>query len=205
MTFEEAERGLLGRLAEGKDDFRDTLWQLIRLYSYAKRHDEAMKYVQALIQASRDTEENASLVLALGQLMEQKRDYAGAIEYYRGALCLKPSATQVWYLINNNLGYCLNEVGALRRSRAVSLSGDPDRSGRPNAHKNLGLSFQGRGDYVRAAECFVDATRVNAGDPLGLWALGSAPFGPSRAQRPDPRTSRDAQRMQAGADGGRPA
>jgi tetratricopeptide (TPR) repeat protein len=171
MTFEEAERGLLGRLAEGKDDFRDTLWQLIRLYSYVKKHDEAMKYVQALIQASRDTEENASLVLALGQLMEQKGDYAGAIEYYRGALCLKPSATQVWYLINNNLGFCLNEVGRYDEAGAYLLAAIQIDPGRPNAYKNLGLSFQGRGDYVKAAKCFIDATRVNAGDPRAFRHL----------------------------------
>lgn len=171
MTFEEAERGLLEQLAEGKGDFRDSLWQLVRLYSYVKRHDEAMKYVHALIRASRDTEESASLILALGQLMEQRGDYPGAIEYYRGAFCLKPSATQVWYLINNNLGFCLSEIGRYDEAGGYLLAAIQIDPGRPNAYKNLGLSFQGRGDYVRAAECFIDATRVDARDPRAFGHL----------------------------------
>jgi len=173
VTFEEAERGLLERLAEGKEDFRETLWQLIRLYSFAKRHEEAMNYVHALIRASRDTEENASLFLALGQLMEQKQDYPGAIEYYRGAFCLKPAATQVWYLVNNNLGFCLNVTGRYEEAEGYLMAAIQIDPCRPNAHKNLGLSFQGRGDLVRAAECFIDATRANARDPRAFRHLES--------------------------------
>jgi tetratricopeptide (TPR) repeat protein len=171
MTFEEVERLLLEQLAEGKGDFRETLWQLVRLYSHVKRHDEAMKYVHALIQTSRDTEENAFFFLSLGQLMEQKGDYPGAIEYYRGAFCLKPAVTQVWYLVNNNLGFCLNEVGCYDEAERYLLAAIQTDPGRPNAYKNLGLSFQGRGDYVRAADCFIDATLVNANDPRAFRHL----------------------------------
>jgi tetratricopeptide (TPR) repeat protein len=173
VTFEEAERELLRRLAEGEGDFRENLWQLVRLYSFAKMHDKAMDYIHTLIQASRDNEENASLCLALGQLMEQKGDYLGAIEYYRCAFSLKPAATQVWYLVNNNVGFCLNEVGRYEEAEGYLLAAIQIDPGRPNAYKNLGLSFQGQGELVGAAECFIEASRVNARDPRAFGHLES--------------------------------
>ena len=97
----------------------------------------------------------------------------GAIEYYRGAFCLKPAATQVWYLVNNNLGFCLNVTGRYEEAEGYLMAAIQIDPCRPNAHKNLGLSFQGRGDLVRAAECFIDATRANARDPRAFRHLES--------------------------------
>jgi tetratricopeptide (TPR) repeat protein len=169
--FEEAEESLLAQFEERDGTCKDTLWQLVRVYSFMKRHDDALNYLYKMMQLSDDKEENASFFLTLGQLMEQKGDYQAAIEYYRGAFCLKPSRNEVWYLVNNNLGFCLNELKRYNEAEDYlqdAIRIDPTRA---NAYKNLGLCFMGRGDYIRAAEYFINAIKVNASDPRSLQHL----------------------------------
>ena len=171
ITAEEAKDFLLKQLKERNGTCKKTLWQLARVYSKLKRHDEALNFIYKLLQLSDDKEENASFFLALGQLMEQTGDYQAAIEYYRGAFSLKPSNTGVWYLVNNNLGFCLNKLkrhGEAEGYLDAAVKIDPTR---PNAYKNLGLCFMGRGDYVKAAEYFIFSVKADASDPRSLEHL----------------------------------
>jgi tetratricopeptide (TPR) repeat protein len=171
ITLEEAEESFLAQLEERGGTCKDTLWQLVRVYSLMKRPDDALNYLFKMIQLSDDKEENASFFLTLGQMMEQKGDYAAAIDYYRGAFCLKPSNNEVWYLVNNNLGFCLNELGRHDEAEGylrAAVRIDPTRA---NAFKNLGLCFMERGDYIRAAENFIAAVKANASDPRALRHL----------------------------------
>jgi tetratricopeptide (TPR) repeat protein len=141
ITAEEAKDFLPKQLKERNGTCKKTLWQLARVYSKLKRHDEALNFIYKLLQLSDDKEENASFFLALGQLMEQTGDYQAAIEYYRGAFSLKPSNAAVWYLVNNNLGFCLNKLKRHREAEGyldAAVKIDPTR---PNAYKNLGLFF----------------------------------------------------------------
>jgi tetratricopeptide (TPR) repeat protein len=171
LTFEEAEASLLKQLKERNGICKDTIWQLSRVYSFMKRHDDALNCIYKLLQLTDDQEENASFFLALGQLTEQKGDYQGAIQYYRGAFCLKPSMSLVWYLVNNNLGFCLNELKRYNEAEPYLLDAIEIDPTRPNAYKNLGLCFMGRGDYIRAAEWFIDAVKADASDPRSLRHL----------------------------------
>ena len=171
MTAEEAEQFLLKQLEERNGKCKKTLWQLARVYSHMKRHEDALNCIYKLMQLSDEREENASFFLALGQLMEQMRDFPAAIEYYRGAFCLKPSRTRVWYLVHNNLGFCLNVLKRYDEAEGYLESAikiDPSRS---NAYKNLGLCFMGRGRFVKAIENFVAALRADASDPRTLGHL----------------------------------
>jgi tetratricopeptide (TPR) repeat protein len=171
ITFEEAEEFLLKKLEERNGNFKQTLWQLARLYSKMKRHDDSLNSIYKLMQLSDDKEENASFFLALGQLMEKTGDYLSAVEYYQGAFCLKPSNTEVWYLVNNNLGFSLNQLKRYKEAKSyleAAIKIDPTR---PNAHKNLGLCFLGQGNYVKAAENFVASVKADASDPRSLQHL----------------------------------
>ena len=171
ITLEEAEEFFLEQLEDRGGACKDTLWQLVRVYSFMKRPDDALNYLYKMIQLSDDKEENASFFLTLGQMMEQKGDYAAAIEYYRGAFCLKPSNNDVWYWVNNNLGFSLNQLGRYDEAEGylqAAIRIDPTRA---NAFKNLGLCFMGRGDYIRAAENFIAAVKTNASDPRALKHL----------------------------------
>ncbi len=42
---------------------------------------------------------------------------------------------------------------------------------RPNAYKNLALAYQGLGEVTKAGELFMEATRVDPGDPRALGHL----------------------------------
>ena len=171
VTYEEAENFLLEQLEERNGACKETLWQLARVYSGMKRHDEALNCVYKLLQLSDDPEENASCFLALGQLMEQKGDFASAVDYYRGAFVLKPANTRTWYFINNNLGFCLTILKRYSEAEdylKAAVDINPDLS---NAYKNLGLCYQGQGDYVKAAEQFIMAVKVNASDPRPVQHL----------------------------------
>lgn len=171
VSLEEEKELLLKQLKDSNHTCKDTLWKLGRVYSFMKRQDDALNCIYRLMQLSDDTEENACYFLALGQLMEQKGDYQGALQYYRGAFCLKPSQSYVWYLINNNLGFCLNELKRYNEAEPYLLAAIKIDPTRPNAFKNLGLCFMGRGDYIKATEKFIESIKTDASDPRSLGHL----------------------------------
>ena len=171
LTFDEIEERCLKQLQEKEGKCVQSLINLAKLYSQAKRHDEAFRCVERLIALSNDPEEHGGYYLALGGFMEQIHDYQGAAGFYRQALALEPCRNKTWYFIHNNLGYSLNQLedydGAIPYlRRAIEI--DP---GLPNAYKNLGLAFEAKGNFEEAAELFVAATRADASDPRSLAHL----------------------------------
>ena len=163
-TGDEIEQRLFHQLKKRGGSCPDTLWNLAVLYSRTRRHEAAIGCVERVRELTDDAERHASCYLALGQLMEKRGDYAAAAEYYRGALSMEPLETRTWYFIHNNLGYCLNQLGRSDEAEPLlkrALEIDPQRA---NAYKNLGLSYEARGGYVDAAECYIAATQVQASD-----------------------------------------
>lgn len=171
ITLEEAEELFLKQLEERDGTCKDTLWQLIRVYSFMKRPDDALNYLYKMMQLSDDTEENAHYFLTLGQLMEQKGDYSSAVEYYRGAFCLKPTDNDVWYWVNNNLGFCLNELKRYDEAEGYLQAAIKIDSSRYNAYKNLGLCFMGRGNYIKAVHNFCYSIELSIFDTRALGHL----------------------------------
>ena len=150
LTFEEIEARYLKELQEKDGKCVQTLINLAKLYSQAKRYNEGFRCIEQLIALSDDPEEHGGYYLALGCFMEQARDYKGAAGFYRRALALEPCRNETWYFIHNNLGYSLNQLedydGAIPYlRRAIEI--DP---GRPNAYKNLGLAFEAKGRFCRS-------------------------------------------------------
>jgi tetratricopeptide (TPR) repeat protein len=168
LTVEEVEDQLARQLEERGGTCKETLWQLAAVRSRMGKHDEALAHIQRLLQLTDDVEENASCFLALGQMMEQTGDFAAAIKYYRGGVLLKPTQSTTLYWIHNNLGYCLNVLKRYDEAETYLRRAIKIAPGISNAYKNLGLCFQGRGDYVKAARCFIRAVKVNASDARSL-------------------------------------
>jgi tetratricopeptide (TPR) repeat protein len=165
ITAEEAEAILLRQLEERGGACSETLWQLAQLYSMTGRQEIALTYVQRMAAGTDDREEIAAALMAQGQLMEQMSDYVSASTFYRGALSLNPARAQTWYFINNNLGFCLNQLGRPKEAEEyfrVAIEADPTRA---NAFKNLGLSMQAQGQHAAAARSFIDGVKANASDP----------------------------------------
>jgi len=171
LTGSEIEQKLLDSLDASGGKCLDSLWSLAILYQQTQHLDQASACIRRLIDLTDDPEKIGSAHLALGQLEESRGDYAAAIRQYREALSLEPCSTQTWYLIHNNLGYALNQIGEhasaipyLQRALAID-------AGRPNAYKNLGLAHEALGDLEKAADLFVTATQVNAADSRSLEHL----------------------------------
>jgi tetratricopeptide (TPR) repeat protein len=171
VTAEEAEKFLLEKLKESGDDNEEALWNLAHFYSCSGRQPEAIKYVERLITATDDPEKQASYYLALGQLMEQMQDYAAAISYYSHAFSLEPINNPTWYLINNNLGYCLNHFKKHTEAEGYCRNAIRIDQERHNAYKNLGIALEGQGKYPEAAESYFKAVKANAGDPRAFGLL----------------------------------
>ena len=143
VTAEQAEQLLLRQLETHQRPEDQVLWDLAKLYSQTDRHAESLARVKQLVAISETPEKKARCYLGMGQLMEQTRDYEAAIRYYSEALSLEPVNDQVWYFINNNLGYSLNHFGRYAEAepycrRAIEI--DPMRY---NAYKNLGVALEG--------------------------------------------------------------
>jgi tetratricopeptide (TPR) repeat protein len=103
--------------------------------------------------------------------MEGLENYKAAISFYSQAFSLEPEDTLTWYLINNNLGYCLNQFGRFAEAEGYCRSAikiDPERQ---NAYKNLGVSLASQGQCAEAARNYIKALRANAGDPRALKLL----------------------------------
>lgn len=168
LTAKELESHLLKQLADSGGEDRRVLWELCRFYSQTRRQPVARTYLERLLKKPCELEERAGYIFALGQLAEQVRDYSSAAVYYRQALSMEPCDKKTWYFIHNNLGFSLNQMKQFEEAvRRLKAAIDIDAS-YSNAHKNLGLSYQGLGRYAEAAECFIEATRVNASDGRSL-------------------------------------
>jgi len=172
LTFDEMEQRFIAQAgADDRTERRKALWNLAIIYSKSERHEEAIQRVEQLLKENDDVEERASCYLALGQLMEGLQDYAAARDYYKKAVLHEPCDKQTWYLIHNNLGYCLNQLG--EHDDAVpllrwALEIDPNR---PNAYKNLGMAYEALAQRHEAANMYVAATQVQALDGRSLKLL----------------------------------
>ena len=173
LTFEEVEQRFLKQLEAKGGNCTQALKNLARLCAQTGRHEEAIRYLEQLIALSNDPEEHAAYHLALGANMERIGDFPGAVKFYRHALGMEPCGRETWYFIHNNLGYSLNLLG--RHDEAIpylrhAIKIDPDYS---NAHKNLGLAMEAKGQFAEAASFYVSATQANAADPRSLAHLES--------------------------------
>jgi tetratricopeptide (TPR) repeat protein len=171
ISLQEAEKMLLENLRRIEDETETTVLDLVLLYSRTGRQEKALDYLQRLNAITVDPEKKAQHYLRMGQLMEQMRNYEGAIAFYTHAFSLEPDNNEAWYLINNNLGFCLNHFcrfGEAEQYCRAAVKIDP---GRHNAYKNLGISMEGQGKFSQAAGLYIQAIEINAHDPRAFYLL----------------------------------
>jgi tetratricopeptide (TPR) repeat protein len=124
----------------------------------------AQGYFELLLKDAENEADTTYCLLSLGQLQEQQENYAAAIDWYRKAFRSRPGADATWYLLHNNLGYCLNRFGLYAEAEELcrkAIAIDPSRH---NAHKNLGLALEGQGCITAAAREYLVAARLRPGD-----------------------------------------
>jgi tetratricopeptide (TPR) repeat protein len=107
----------------------------------------------------------------MGQLAEQVGNFDAAVGFYLEARELNPESVATRYLIHNNLGYSLIQLGRFKEAEPLleaAITIDPTR---PNAFKNLGLTLRSQGKIPEAADYFVLATEANSADTRSLRHL----------------------------------
>lgn len=112
----------------------------------------------------------ASQYLFEGGHMEKSNDWRAAAEAYRRALAANSPDPRVRYFAKNNLGYVLLQMEQCEEAAALCRNAIAINPEQYNAHKNLGLAFQGQGLWIDAAWCFLEATRLCPGNARA-WQL----------------------------------
>ena len=128
------------------------------------RFASAQDYFALLLEDNEAAAVKAYCYLSIGQLQEQQENYAAAIGWYRKAFRLHPGSDGTWYLLHNNLAYCLNRFGLHVEAEGLcrkAISIDPDRH---NAHKNLGIALEGQGCFAEAAREYLAAVKLHPED-----------------------------------------
>lgn len=157
---------LKGGMDRGDEDFTDdreiesALWRTGGYFFERERTLPALSSFRRLLGFTADTGMKAACLLSIGQLMERTGRYDDAARYYTLAFPLGPGCDDTWYFLNNNLGYCLNILGRHEEAEGHCRAAIAINPQRHNAHKNLGLSLLGQGEYPEAASCLITATNM---------------------------------------------
>jgi tetratricopeptide (TPR) repeat protein len=110
-------------------------------------------------------DDQARAYVILGVLSEHEQDWQAAVANYRSALAAVPHHPHTLYFSNNNLGYSLIQLCRFDEAEDYCVAAIEVDEHRHNAHKNLGLVYQGQGRCLDAAFCFAAAYRRNPRDP----------------------------------------
>lgn len=171
LPFAEVKRLLLAQLLDGTKDRKYTLKQLAHIHGEARHYDQALDYLRQLLPLELDLEQRAAYVLAMGALAEKQDDFEAAVRFYREAWAMEPERNDVWYFVNNNLGFSLNKVCQFAEGEKFCRAAIEINGSRSNARKNLGIALEGQGQFVEAAKSYIMATKVVPGDPRSLGLL----------------------------------
>lgn len=159
----------LAEPGQNPEEVKTTLRGLVSECLGWGKYDSVVAYLEKILTFEEDPDERAHCFLTMGQSFEGKMDFPAAIAAYSRAFTLPARQDRTWYLLNNNIGYSLNQIGRHVEAEAycrAAIAIDPDRH---NGHKNLGLSLQGQGKYLEAARCLLTAARAQ---PDNFRALG---------------------------------
>lgn len=130
------------------------------------------KQAEELLTRTCQPDEAARAHLTLGCVHEHESNWEAAIASYRQVLARDPEDTAVKYFGNNNLGYSLIQLGRFDEAEDYCLAAVDVDVHRHNAHKNLGLVYQGQGRWLDAALSFLTAYELNPRDPRAWHHLG---------------------------------
>jgi tetratricopeptide (TPR) repeat protein len=149
----------------------DFLCALAQECAAKAKYAAAQTYFELILERNESKKIKAFCLLSIGQLQEQQENYAAAVDWYRKAFRMRPGTDGTWYLLHNNLGYCLNRFACYPEAEELcrkAIAMDPSRH---NAHKNLGIALEGQGSFVKAAQAYLAAAEICPDDPRALRRL----------------------------------
>ena len=157
---------LLERLKNSKTDEDYFRWMLfvVGFYRGINKIESATHLLEEYIQLNRSPEQSAHCHLALGQIATDEKRLDQALKHFNAALELAPKKRKVGYVLNNNIGYCLNSLGRFAEGEKYCRSAIEMDWARASGYRNLGVSLQGQGDLVAATWALAEAVKVDATD-----------------------------------------
>ncbi|MGD0276539.1 MAG: tetratricopeptide repeat protein [Syntrophales bacterium] len=153
------EKKLLGQIRQSSNR-ESSLLELIKFYGKEGVPKKATPYIVRLVSQSDDVEKNAYTCIQMGVDLERIKSYDNALLFYSCGLSLQPQSADIQYFLNNNMGYSLVMLERYKEAQGYCEDAITINPMRHNAFKNLGLSLQGQGKYVEAANNFMQAVRI---------------------------------------------
>ena len=132
---------------------------------------EDRRQAKEMLAKAQSPDDIARAYLSLGCISEHERDWEAAIANYTRALEARPEESSVQYFSNNNLGYSLIQLGRYDEAEAFCDAAIALDAYRHNAHKNLGLVYQGQGRWMDAAYSLLNAAWLTPEDPRAFKHL----------------------------------
>jgi tetratricopeptide (TPR) repeat protein len=126
---------------------------------------------ERLLQNPETPDDIARANLMLGCACEKESNFDMAVECYSKAITAEPRGPRIRYFANNNLGYSLVKLGRFDEAEGFCKAAIRINPGQYNAHKNLGLVFQGQEHWLDAAICFAQASHLCPDDPRARHLL----------------------------------
>jgi tetratricopeptide (TPR) repeat protein len=104
----------------------------------------------------------SAALLTLGSDAEKNRDYGQAVKYYLKGLenYPNPEDKDTAYFLHNNAGFGFNMIGDYVSGADYCKTAIEIDPARHNAYKNLGISMEGMGNYIEAAQSYIMATKT---------------------------------------------
>ncbi|HDQ03163.1 MAG TPA: response regulator [Deltaproteobacteria bacterium] len=159
-----ARKKQLLQYAERADDLMEGFYDPSCAYTKEGRYGEALFCLKELLERSPYVQDKVWALYALGQIMEQLSKFDQALTYYQEAAKFCHRTYDLFYWINNNMGYSLCMLGRYQEAEKycrVALDADKNRA---NAYKNLGLALEGQNRLREAIIAYIAATTVNPRD-----------------------------------------
>lgn len=163
---QETEGLLLERLKNSKTDEDYFRWMLfvVGFYRGINKADAAVKLLDGYIKMGKNPEQSAHCHLALGQIATDEQKHDIALGHFKAALVLAPKKPKVIYVLHNNIGYCLNQLGQfVDGAKHCRMAIEMDWA-RASGYRNLGVSLQGQGDMIGAAWALAEAVKADSAD-----------------------------------------
>jgi len=166
------EQRLVASICRHQAGLKESALALFELYA-GRHHDAKAREIGTfVISAPPDPAERATVCLGLGLRMERARRYELAAWAYETGIAYEPTDPDVWYWLNNNLAFSLNQFGAHVAAEPYCRAALRADARRHNAYKNLGVALQGQGQYADAARAYITAVSRAPGDTRSMHHLG---------------------------------
>ncbi len=147
------------------------LWRLAAECQKGGHNRSCCEYIEKILPLLDTPDKKAECFLHMGGALERARDYEAAYKAYSRAFDMPKQRNDTWYFLNNNRGYCLNQIGRHIEAEKYCRAAIRINRSRHNAHKNLGVALAGQSRCVEAAKEYIRATRLCPSDSRALALL----------------------------------